>query len=107
MSTNLNVNYLNMKMRLLILTLPLILRLMMWVIFELQLVGVGRTATVQPIINTGYISEIFLNNDSSGFSIAPLVSISTSPSSLSGSLPLLLHYNVKSEYNISGEDINY
>ena len=54
-------------------------------IAELQLVGVGRTATVQPIINTGYISEIFLNNDGSGFSSAPLVSISTSPSGLSGS----------------------
>ena len=54
-------------------------------IADLQLVGVGRTATAQPIINTGYISEIFLNNDGSGFSSAPLVSISTSPNTLSGS----------------------
>jgi len=57
-------------------------------IADLQLVAVGRTATAQPIINnlaTGYIDEIFLNNDGSGFSSAPLVSISTSPSSLSGS----------------------
>ena len=54
-------------------------------IAELQLVGVGRTATAQAVINTGHISEIFLNNDGSGFSSAPLVSISTSPNGLSGS----------------------
>ena len=54
-------------------------------ITDLQLVAVGRTATAQAVINTGHISEIFLNNDGSGFSSAPLVSISTSPSGLSGS----------------------
>ena len=54
-------------------------------IADLQLVAVGRTATAQAVINTGYISEIFLNNDGSGFSSAPLVSISTSPSGLGGS----------------------
>ena len=54
-------------------------------ITDLQLVAVGRTATAQAVINTGYISEIFLNNDGSGFSSAPLVSISTSPSGLGGS----------------------
>ena len=54
-------------------------------IVDLQLVGAGRTATAQPIINTGYISEIFLNNDGSGFSSAPLVSISTSPNTSGGS----------------------
>mgnify|MGYP001217635254 FL=1 len=54
-------------------------------IVDLQLVGVGRTATAQAIINTGSISEIFLNNDGSGFSSAPVVSISTSPNTSSGS----------------------
>ena len=54
-------------------------------VVDLQLVAVGRTATAQPIINTGYIDEIFLNNDGSGFSSAPLVSISTSPNVLGGS----------------------
>ena len=54
-------------------------------VVDLQLVAVGRTATAQPIINTGYIDEIFLNNDGSGFSSAPLVSISTSPNGLGGS----------------------
>ena len=33
---------------------------------ELQLVGVGRTATAVASINTGYVREIFLNNDGSG-----------------------------------------
>ena len=47
---------------------------------ELQLVGVGRTATAVASINTGYIRTIFLNNDGSGFTSTPVVSISTSPS---------------------------
>ena len=45
----------------------------------LQLVGVGRTATVTAIRNSGYIRELFLNNDGSGFTGTPVVSISTSP----------------------------
>ena len=47
---------------------------------ELQLVGVGRTATAVTSIDTGYVREIFLNNDGSGFTGVPVVSISTSPS---------------------------
>mgnify|MGYP002014353224 CR=1 FL=1 len=47
---------------------------------ELQLVGIGRTATAVASINTGYVREIFLNNDGSGFTGVPVVSISTSPS---------------------------
>ena len=54
-------------------------------VVDLQLIGIGRTAQAQAVINTGSISEIFLNNDGSGFSSAPLVSISTSPSGLGGS----------------------
>jgi len=48
-------------------------------ISTLQLVGVGRTATAIPILSSGYIREIFLNNDGSGFTGTPTVSISTSP----------------------------
>ena len=48
-------------------------------IATLKLVGVGRTATATPILGSGYISEIFLNNDGSGFTGVPIVSISTSP----------------------------
>ena len=54
-------------------------------VVDLQLIGIGRTAQAQAVINTGSIREIFLNNDGSGFSSAPLVSISTSPNTLSGS----------------------
>ena len=53
-------------------------------IATLQLVGVGVTATAVASINTGYIREIFLNNDGSGFTGTPTVAISTSPSGQSG-----------------------
>ena len=49
-------------------------------ITTLQLTGIGRTATANAIINTGYIQEIFLNNDGFNYSSTPTVSISTSPS---------------------------
>ena len=53
-------------------------------IATLRLVGVGRTATAVASINSGFISEIFLNNDGSGFTGTPTVAISTSPSGLVG-----------------------
>ena len=53
-------------------------------IATLQLVGVGRTATAVASLDTGYIREIFLNNDGSGFTGTPVVSISTSPSGQAG-----------------------
>tara|TARA_Y100000591_G_scaffold261469_1_gene234197 strand:+ start:2709 stop:4121 length:1413 start_codon:yes stop_codon:yes gene_type:complete len=49
-------------------------------IATLQLVGIGRTATANAVIGSGYISEIFLNNDGSGFTGTPVVAISSSPS---------------------------
>jgi len=51
-------------------------------IAELKLVGVGRTATATATVGTGYIREIFLNNDGFNYTSNPTVSISTSPSSL-------------------------
>ena len=48
-------------------------------ISTLQLTGIGRTATANAIINTGYIQKIFLNNDGFNYSSTPTVSISTSP----------------------------
>ena len=52
----------------------------------LQLVGIGRTATAIAAINSfsGYISEIFLNNDGSGYTSVPTVAITTSPSGQPG-----------------------
>ena len=49
-------------------------------IATLQLVGIGIRATASAGINTGGISEIFLNNDGHGYLSTPIVSISTSPS---------------------------
>jgi len=49
-------------------------------IATLQLVGIGITAQATPILASGYIREIFLNNDGSGFTGTPTVAISTSPS---------------------------
>ena len=54
-------------------------------IADLQLIGIGRTATSSLVVGTGAIREIFLNNDGSGFTGTPTVAITTSPSSLSGS----------------------
>ena len=53
-------------------------------IATLQLVGIGITATASPVVATGAIREIFLNNDGSGFTGTPTVAISTSPTGQSG-----------------------
>ena len=50
----------------------------------LKLIGIGRTATATASIvgfaaTTGYINQIFINNDGSGYTSAPSVTISTSP----------------------------
>ena len=56
-------------------------------ITTLNLIGSGTTATaVAPISQpTGYIREIFLNNDGSGYTQVPTVAISTSPSGVNAS----------------------
>lgn len=48
-------------------------------ITTLQLIGAGSTASAVSIVNTGYIRQIFLNNDGYGYTSTPIVSISTSP----------------------------
>ena len=53
-------------------------------ITELQLVGIGVTALATPVVGTGAVREIFLNDDGSGFTGTPIVAISTSPTGLSG-----------------------
>ena len=54
-------------------------------IADLQLVGIGITALATPVVATGAIREIFLNNDGSGFTGTPIVGFSTSPAGSSGS----------------------
>ena len=48
-------------------------------ITTLNLIGVGRTASATGTINSGYIRQIFLNNDGYNYTSAPIVAISTSP----------------------------
>jgi hypothetical protein len=48
-------------------------------ITTLQLIGIGRTAEATASIGTGYIRQIFLNNDGYGYTSPPLVAISSSP----------------------------
>ena len=73
MFINLNVNSLNMKMKLSILLIDFIDTQVQdeGYITTLNLIGVGRTATAVSIIqgtqSSGYIKNIFLNNDGSGY----------------------------------------
>ena len=48
-------------------------------ITTLNLIGVGRTASAIASINSGYIRQIFLNNDGYNYTSVPIVAISTSP----------------------------
>jgi hypothetical protein len=53
-------------------------------ITTLRLIGVGRTALASATIDTGYVRQIFLNNDGYGYTSNPVVTISTSPTGLIG-----------------------
>ena len=48
-------------------------------ITTIQLVGSGVTATATASINTGYVRQIFLNDDGSGYTSVPTVAITTAP----------------------------
>ena len=48
-------------------------------ITTLRLVGLGRTAEATASIGVGYVSEIFLNNDGSGFTSRPTITFEDSP----------------------------
>lgn len=48
-------------------------------ITTLKLTGIGETASVSPVINTGYVREVFLNNDGSGYTSAPIIQFEDSP----------------------------
>jgi hypothetical protein len=47
-------------------------------ISTIELIGIGRTATATAIIGSGYIRKIFLNNDGSGYTSSPTISITPS-----------------------------
>ncbi len=48
-------------------------------ITTLKLVGLGRTAIATASLASGYVSEIFLNNDGAGFTSPPVITFSPSP----------------------------
>ena len=43
------------------------------------MIGVGRTATAQVTIGTGYVREIFLNNDGYNYTSPPVITFTPSP----------------------------
>lgn len=57
-------------------------------ITTLNLIGTGITATATAVISgsvsSGYVKEIFINNDGSGYRSTPIVNISSSPTNLIG-----------------------
>ena len=57
-------------------------------ITTLNLIGVGRTATavgqIQGTVTSGYIGQIFLNNDGSGYTSVPNIGITSSPTGQEG-----------------------
>ena len=57
-------------------------------ITTLNLIGVGvtasATASILGSVNSGYVKQIFINNDGSGYTSTPVVAISSSPTGLSG-----------------------
>jgi hypothetical protein len=48
-------------------------------ITTLKLIGIGATATASASINTGYVRQIFLNNDGSGYTSTPTITFSAAP----------------------------
>lgn len=51
------------------------------VITTLNLIGIGRTPTLSPVLdnNSGYVRTIFINNDGRGYTRPPTIGFSTSP----------------------------
>jgi hypothetical protein len=48
-------------------------------ITTLQLIGAGSTASATATLATGYVRQIFLNNDGYGYTSTPIVAIETAP----------------------------
>jgi hypothetical protein len=48
-------------------------------ITTLQLIGAGSTASATATLATGYVRQIFLNNDGYGYTSTPIVAIGTAP----------------------------
>jgi len=61
------------------------------IISTLKLIGIGRTALATAIIqgteSSGYVREIFLDNDGSGYTSIPTIGFTTSPTNQTGDTP--------------------
>ena len=69
-------------------------------ITTLNLIGVGRTAVATANKGDGYIKQIFLNNDGSGYTGTPIVSISTAPSGGTNATAVAITTNRAGVYSI-------
>ena len=50
-------------------------------ITTLTLLGIGATASASAVINNGYVREVFLNNDGSGYTSTPTIRFTDAPDS--------------------------
>ena len=48
-------------------------------ITTLKLIGIGETASVSAVTNSGYVRQLFLNNDGSGYTSTPIIQFDDSP----------------------------
>ena len=48
-------------------------------ITTLKLTGIGETASVSSVTNSGYVRQVFLNNDGSGYTSTPIIQFDDSP----------------------------
>jgi hypothetical protein len=69
-------------------------------ITTLQLIGTGSTASATAFINTGYIREIYLNNDGYDYTSSPTVAISTAPSGGTNAAAVAITTNRAGVYSI-------
>jgi len=74
-------------------------------ISTLKLIGIGKTASASLILNTGYIKQIFLNNDGYEYKTPPLVTISPPPTGNIGDRATAVAFTIKKGNTYSVEKV--
>lgn len=69
-------------------------------ISTLQLVSYGSTATASATIGSGYIREIFLNNDGTGYTSPPTIGITSAPAGGTNASAVATIRKVRNSYSI-------
>jgi hypothetical protein len=69
-------------------------------ISTLQLVSYGSTATASASIGTGYVKQIFLNNDGIGYTSPPTIGISSAPPGGTNATAVATIRRVRTSYSI-------